>query len=59
MGKLVIQQHLINEENAKTLAELCPFGAISYEDGKLDEVECDYLRCPHFPSCPIIAQLSE
>ena len=30
-----------------------------YEDGKLDEVECDYLRCPHFPSCPIIAQLSE
>ena len=36
MGKLVIQQHLINEENAKTLAELCPFGAISYEDGKLD-----------------------
>ena len=36
MGKLVIQQHLINEENAKTLAEICPFGAISYEDGKLD-----------------------
>ena len=36
MGKLVIQQHLINEENARTLAEICPFGAISYEDGKLD-----------------------
>ena len=36
MGKLVIQQQLINEENAKTLAEICPFGAISYEDGKLD-----------------------
>ena len=36
MGKLVIQQHLINEENAKTLAELCPFGAISWDGGKLD-----------------------
>ncbi len=36
MGKLVINHHLINEENAKTLAELCPFGAISYENGKLD-----------------------
>ena len=36
MGKLIIHQHLINAENAKTLAEICPFGAISYEDGKLD-----------------------
>ena len=36
MGKLVIQQQLINGENAKMLAELCPFGAISYADGKLD-----------------------
>lgn len=36
MGKLVIQHNLINEENAKTLMELCPFGAISYENGKLD-----------------------
>ena len=36
MGKLVIQHNLINEENAKTLIELCPFGAISYENGKLD-----------------------
>ncbi|MBR4290065.1 MAG: electron transfer flavoprotein subunit alpha/FixB family protein [Oscillospiraceae bacterium] len=36
MGKLVIQQQLINEENAKMLAELCPFGAISYKNGKLD-----------------------
>lgn len=36
MGKLVIQHQLINEENAKTLVEICPFGAISYENGKLD-----------------------
>ena len=36
MGKLVIAQQLINPENAKTLMELCPFGAISYENGKLD-----------------------
>ena len=36
MGKLVVQQHLITEENAKVLAELCPFGAISYESGVLD-----------------------
>ena len=36
MGKLIIHQHLVNEENAKTLAEICPFGAISYQDGKLD-----------------------
>ena len=36
MGKLVIQHQLINEENAKALVEICPFGAISYEGGKLD-----------------------
>ena len=36
MGKLVIQHQLINEENAKTLVDICPFGAISYENGKLD-----------------------
>jgi len=36
MGKLVIHQHLINEENAKMLAEICPFGAISYDGTKLD-----------------------
>ena len=36
MGKLIINHNLITAENAKTLAELCPFGAISYEDGKLD-----------------------
>jgi len=36
MGKLVIQQQLIHEENAKMLAEICPFGAISYDGTKLD-----------------------
>ena len=36
MGKLVIQQQLINAENAKILSELCPIGAISYADRKLD-----------------------
>ena len=36
MSKLVINHHLINAENAAMLEELCPFGAISYEDGKLD-----------------------
>jgi len=36
MGKLVIDHQKITAENAKTLMELCPFGAISYEDGKLD-----------------------
>ena len=36
MSKLVINHHLITAENAAMLEELCPFGAISYEDGKLD-----------------------
>ena len=36
MGKLVINHHLITEENARMLEEICPFGAISYQDGKLD-----------------------
>jgi len=36
MGKLVIKHGLVTPEKAKQLAELCPFGAISYEDGKLD-----------------------
>jgi len=36
MGKLVIQHQLINKENAKTLVDICPFGAISYDNGKLD-----------------------
>ena len=36
MGKLVIKHDLVTPEKAKDLMELCPFGAISYEDGKLD-----------------------
>ena len=36
MGKLVINTRLVTEEKAQALVELCPFGAISYENGKLD-----------------------
>ncbi len=36
MGNLVINHNLVTEENAKALVEICPFGAISYNDGKLD-----------------------
>lgn len=36
MGKLVIKHDLVTPEKAQTLMELCPFGAITYEDGKLD-----------------------
>ena len=36
MGKLVINTNLVTPEKAQALVELCPFGAISYEDGKLD-----------------------
>ena len=36
MGKLVINHSLVTPEKAEALAELCPFGAISWEDGKLD-----------------------
>lgn len=36
MGKLIIQHNLVTPENAQTLVDICPFGAISYEDGKLD-----------------------
>ena len=36
MGKLVINTHLVTPEKAQALAELCPFGAISYENGVLD-----------------------
>ena len=36
MGKLIIKQDLVTPEKAQALLELCPFGAISYEDGKLD-----------------------
>ncbi len=36
MGKLVINHDLVTKENAKELTNICPFGAITYEDGKLD-----------------------
>ena len=36
MGKLVIQHNLVTAEKAEALVSLCPFGAISYENGKLD-----------------------
>ena len=36
MGKLVINHNLVTPKKAEALISLCPFGAISYEDGKLD-----------------------
>jgi electron transfer flavoprotein alpha subunit len=36
MGKLVINHNLVTPEKAEALVSLCPFGAISYEQGKLD-----------------------
>ena len=33
---LKINQNLVNDETAKVLIDLCPFKAISYENGKLD-----------------------
>ena len=33
---LKINQSLVNDSTAKTLVDLCPFKAISYENGKLD-----------------------
>ena len=36
MGKLVIDHDLVTPEKAEALISLCPFGAISYEGGKLD-----------------------
>ena len=36
MGKLVINHKLVTPEKAEALVGLCPFGAISYEEGKLD-----------------------
>lgn len=33
---LVINQKLVNDETGKQLVELCPFNAISYENGRLD-----------------------
>ena len=36
MGKLIINHGLVTKEKAEQLVSLCPFGAISYEDGRLD-----------------------
>ena len=36
MGKLVINHNLVTAEKAEALVSICPFGAISYENGKLD-----------------------
>ncbi len=36
MGKLVIKNELITKEKAENLVKVCPFNAISYENGKLD-----------------------
>ncbi len=36
MGKLVINQDKITAQKAEALVKICPFGAISYTDGKLD-----------------------
>ena len=36
MGKLIIKQELVTPEKAEKLVFLCPFGAISWENNKLD-----------------------
>ena len=36
MGKLIIHHDRVTPETAQMLTELCPFGAISYAEGKLD-----------------------
>ena len=36
MGTLKINQNLVTADHAEALIKVCPFGAISYADGKLD-----------------------
>ena len=36
MGKLIINQNELTPQKAEEVVELCPFGAISYNDGKLE-----------------------
>jgi len=36
MGKLKVNHQLINDNNAQDIIKLCPFGAISYTESKLD-----------------------
>jgi len=33
--------------------------ALVIEDGKLDEVDCDYVNCPYAPSCQIGRKIAE
>lgn len=52
MGKLVINQNLVTPKNGEQLVSLCPFGAITYTDGKLD-ISSNCKMCKmctrHFP----------
>ena len=36
MGQLKVNQNLVNAENAVSLVKVCPFGAISYNDEKIE-----------------------
>ncbi len=36
MGKLVINKNLVTDERASALVKICPFNAITYENGNLD-----------------------
>lgn len=36
MGKIVVNQNKVNSENAEKLVKICPFNAITYNEGKLD-----------------------
>ena len=44
MGKLVINQKLVNENIAKELEQLCPFKAIEY-DGKELSINASCKNC--------------
>ena len=36
MGQLKVNQNLVNAENAVSLVKVCPFGAISYSNEKIE-----------------------
>ncbi len=40
MGNLIIHHNRVTPEAAEKLVQLCPFGAISYENGRLDISDC-------------------
>ena len=44
MGKLIINHDKITAEKAETLIKICPFGAISYENNKID-ISSDCKMC--------------